>query len=47
LGANGGYGFASGNRTATLSGNPFIDGTVSGSGNLNGFVGGGQIGANW
>ncbi len=47
LGFNAGYGFASGDRTATLTGNTFGNGTVTGSGNLNGFVGGGQIGANW
>lgn len=47
LGINAGYGFASGNRTATLTGNTFATGTVTGNGNLNGFVGGGQIGANW
>lgn len=48
IGANGGYGFANTNRTATLSGNPFVDGTVVSTGNnLNGFVGGGQIGVNW
>ncbi len=48
LGINGGYGFANGERTVTLSGNEFIDGTVTESGgHLNGFLGGGQIGANW
>jgi outer membrane immunogenic protein len=50
LGINAGYGFASGDRTATLTGNTKIPGgggTATGNGNLNGFVGGGQVGANW
>ncbi len=47
FGINGGYGFANGSRTVTLSGNAFVDGTGTESGHLNGFVGGGQIGANW
>jgi outer membrane immunogenic protein len=46
VGANGGYGFANVNATATLTGNPSVFATATGSENINGFVGGGQIGAN-
>ncbi len=48
IGLNAGYGFANTNSTATISGNSVVgSGTATGSNNLNGFVGGGQIGANW
>src|SRR6266700_131114 len=46
IGINGGWGFASGTTTATITGGPFV-GTATGSGSLNGGVAGGQIGANW
>jgi outer membrane immunogenic protein len=42
VGANAGYGWASGRSTVTVPG-----ASLSGSGNLNGFIGGGQIGYNW
>lgn len=44
VGANAGYGWASGSSTITPSGG---GGSLSGSGNLNGFIGGGQVGYNW
>lgn len=47
IGVNGGYGFASGNATYTFTGNPFIGGTATGSGNLDGFLIGGTLGANF
>jgi outer membrane immunogenic protein len=48
IGLNGGYGFASGNSTATITGNTFgLDGTSTGTGNLQGGVAGGTLGANF
>jgi len=50
IGINGGWGFASGTTTATLTGTGVagLDGTsATGSGSLNGGVAGGQIGANY
>lgn len=44
IGVNGGYGFASGNTTVTVTSLP---GAVNGTGNLSGGVAGGQIGFNW
>ncbi len=47
VGLNAGWGWVSGNSTATLS-NQFIGVvTATSSGNANGAIGGGQIGANW
>jgi outer membrane immunogenic protein len=49
VGINGGWGFASGTTTATVTGTggAGLDGTATGSGSLNGGVAGGQIGANY
>lgn len=48
FGGNAGYGFATVDQSGTATG-PFLPGgfTTTGSADANGFVGGGQIGANW
>ena len=45
VGANAGYAFGNGNRTASIVGP--ITGTATGTGDINGAVAGGQIGANF
>jgi len=48
IGINGGYGFASGNSTYTITGNGLgLDGSLTGTGNLQGGLAGGTIGANF
>jgi outer membrane immunogenic protein len=47
IGVNGGYGFASGNTTATVAGGPFNGLSATGSGNISGGVAGGQMGFNY
>ena len=47
VGINGGYGFASGDATYTITGNPVVSGAYTGTGNLDGFLAGGTIGANY
>jgi outer membrane immunogenic protein len=47
VGANGGYGWADGSSTATISGGALSGTTGTGSATLRGGVAGGQVGANW
>jgi outer membrane immunogenic protein len=47
VGINGGWGFASGNSTATITTGPLAGLTGTGSGSINGGLAGGQIGANY